>query len=86
MSKKEEPEKKVEKPDIEKINRSIFDTYQQDFKSDPLAAYVYLKYIVHFGYMMRKTIGYPYMEPEQKLDRSISDWNPQLAIHWILKR
>lgn len=73
MSKKEEPEKKVEKPEIEMINRSMFDAYQQDFKSDSLAAYVYLKYIVHFGYMMRKTIGYPYAEPEQKLDSSISE-------------
>jgi hypothetical protein len=45
MSEKEEPKKRVEKPDIEKINRSIFDAYQQDSKSDSLAPYVYLKYI-----------------------------------------
>jgi hypothetical protein len=38
MSKKEKPKKKIEKPDVEAINRSIFNAYPLDFKSDSLAA------------------------------------------------
>jgi Pyruvate/2-oxoacid:ferredoxin oxidoreductase delta subunit len=78
-------ENKVDKADINKINKDLFAAFKLDDKSDAIAGYLYLKYMYVLSRSIFQALGGEVGEPVQKVNQGTEEM-VKLLVDQIIAR